>query len=81
MSIEHKVVAWNIEWSDKLLKGLNAAATSAAQRERLQTRPDGIYQTIAEIAPDVLCITALLPSQLRLSDHKPVSCILTEECL
>ncbi|MCL4202024.1 MAG: hypothetical protein KJ000_05995 [Pirellulaceae bacterium] len=57
MNIKHKVVAWNIEWLDKLLTGLNAGTTSAAQRERLQARLDGIYQTIAEIAPDVLCIT------------------------
>lgn len=57
MTTEYKVTAWNIEWLDKLLAGLNNASTSATQRQRLEKRLESIYQAITEIAPDVLCIT------------------------
>ena len=57
MAIEHKVTAWNIEWLDKLLTGLNGGSATAPEREQMEKRLEGISQAITEIACDILCIT------------------------
>jgi hypothetical protein len=57
MATTYKLTAWNIEWLDKLMDALADPSTSAPQRKRLEHRLDAIYGVIAEIAPDILCVT------------------------
>lgn len=53
----YKVSTWNIEWLGNLLRDIDDVRKSDNQRARLRQRLQAIYETIAEIAPDVLCIT------------------------
>lgn len=53
----YKVTTWNIEWLGNLLRDIDDDRKSDNQRARLQQRLLAIYDAIAEIAPDVLCIT------------------------
>lgn len=57
MTAHHKVTTWNIEWLGNLLRDIHDTGKSENHRKRLEHRLQGIYGTIREILPDVLCIT------------------------
>lgn len=57
MPNHYKVTAWNIEWLGNLLRDIDDMRKSDNHRARLRQRLQAIHETIAEIAPDVLCVT------------------------